>query len=460
MKQIIKNYSFDKTSKTVTCTDFLGLSLDRLLLITNVTTNTIIYQFNNPALGGAVASNVLTLAYDTSAMHSSDKLQIIYDCATGDPLYDAVTPTSSAVQGTTAAGATDTGNPVKVGGVYLTTPPTLTNGQRGDLQVDSQGRLLVNTAPLAAATDSVATQGAVTELTSLSAGALNADLVPSTDVTPYRAFSLQVTGTWAGTISIQASDDNGTWANLGTTVKDSTQTFLTAGNFTSNGTFSGPLAHKYLRVRMLAYTSGTANGVLELFTVGASMPLQMVTASTAIGAGVPTTAFYMGVTDGSSNLRGLGSAAQGDLTSGASILGVTQYLFDTAQTNIYQRKRNVSVFKTATATSASGTNLWQPGAGKKFRLMRYMIQVTGDVSVTGGGTVDVILKEGASGLAAAFSFYAPATGGTATGNGIGSGWVDLGNGILAAAADAILVIGLSTSLITGKVRVIACGTEE
>jgi hypothetical protein len=40
-----------------------------------------------------------------------------------------------------ASGTTDSGNPVKVGGKYTTTPPTFTTGQRGDLQLDSRGNL-------------------------------------------------------------------------------------------------------------------------------------------------------------------------------------------------------------------------------------------------------------------------------------------------------------------------------
>lgn len=45
------------------------------------------------------------------------------------------------VQGNVASGATDSGNPIKVGGVYNTTRPTFTNGQRGDLQIGSRGSL-------------------------------------------------------------------------------------------------------------------------------------------------------------------------------------------------------------------------------------------------------------------------------------------------------------------------------
>lgn len=49
--------------------------------------------------------------------------------------------------GGVASGATDSGNPVKVGGKYNATPPTLTDGQRGDLQMDSAGNTkIVNAA--------------------------------------------------------------------------------------------------------------------------------------------------------------------------------------------------------------------------------------------------------------------------------------------------------------------------
>ncbi len=45
------------------------------------------------------------------------------------------------VQGNVASAATDSGNPVKVAGVYNTSLPTFTNGQRGDLQVSANGNL-------------------------------------------------------------------------------------------------------------------------------------------------------------------------------------------------------------------------------------------------------------------------------------------------------------------------------
>lgn len=45
------------------------------------------------------------------------------------------------VAGNIASGVTDAGNPVKVGAIFNTTLPTFTNGQRGDLQIDSKGSL-------------------------------------------------------------------------------------------------------------------------------------------------------------------------------------------------------------------------------------------------------------------------------------------------------------------------------
>lgn len=48
------------------------------------------------------------------------------------------------VVGDSASGATDSGsNPVKIGGVYNSTLPTFTNGQRGNVQLSSKGSVLV-----------------------------------------------------------------------------------------------------------------------------------------------------------------------------------------------------------------------------------------------------------------------------------------------------------------------------
>lgn len=72
-------YTFDKVSKTITFSG-LNCSLDGLLMVTDVTNGTIIYQFNDPAKGGTLVNNTLTLTYNTNVagFSNSDNLQIFY----------------------------------------------------------------------------------------------------------------------------------------------------------------------------------------------------------------------------------------------------------------------------------------------------------------------------------------------------------------------------------------------
>jgi len=72
----IGSYSFNKTAKTITFKDCGQLTLDNILLITNVTDHLIIYNFADPATTGTMVNNVLTLTYDTSSMSDTDNLQI------------------------------------------------------------------------------------------------------------------------------------------------------------------------------------------------------------------------------------------------------------------------------------------------------------------------------------------------------------------------------------------------
>lgn len=61
------------------------------------------------------------------------------------PLVISGTAASGAqpVAGEVASGATDSGNPVKVGGKYNSTLPTFTDGQRADLQLGARGATIV-----------------------------------------------------------------------------------------------------------------------------------------------------------------------------------------------------------------------------------------------------------------------------------------------------------------------------
>lgn len=67
------------------------------------------------------------------------------------------TTSPNAVQGNVASAATDSGNPVKVGGVFNTTAPTYTNGQRGDAQITARGEQLVSISQGAVAANVIGT---------------------------------------------------------------------------------------------------------------------------------------------------------------------------------------------------------------------------------------------------------------------------------------------------------------
>ena len=92
MKLLVENYTFDASTNQVTLTDYNPVVIERLLMITNVVDNTIIYQFNNPILGGTASTNVITLTYNTSSMADTDELQIFYDDAdTPMPISGSIT---------------------------------------------------------------------------------------------------------------------------------------------------------------------------------------------------------------------------------------------------------------------------------------------------------------------------------------------------------------------------------
>ena len=75
------SYSFNPATKKITFSGLIyNITLQNILLITNVTANTIIYNFADPSTGAvSFANNVLTLTYNTASMNASDVLQIYLD---------------------------------------------------------------------------------------------------------------------------------------------------------------------------------------------------------------------------------------------------------------------------------------------------------------------------------------------------------------------------------------------
>lgn len=124
------------------------------------------------------------------------------------------------------------------------------------------------------------------------------------------------------------------------------------------------------------------------------------------------------------------------------------------------RLRTPATFNTVQANAAGNTALWTPAAGKKFRLTRYCVVVTGDAATAGGAVVVISLFDGAAGATGqVHAAFCPAVA-LAAGALYVSPWVDLGNGYLSAAANNVLNVNLSAALTAGVVNVICCGTEE
>ena len=94
---IIESYTFTPSTRTIVVTG-KNIRREQLLLITNTTTGTVLYNFSDPALGAtsyvnavdattAQETTTLILAFNTTAMSSTDKISILVEEA-----YQEMTP--------------------------------------------------------------------------------------------------------------------------------------------------------------------------------------------------------------------------------------------------------------------------------------------------------------------------------------------------------------------------------
>jgi hypothetical protein len=109
-------------------------------------------------------------------------------------------------------------------------------------------------------------RGGWSELSGLSAASGNADLVPAMDVSGYKSFSIQIGGTYSGTLTFQGSNDNVIYRSIALNQMDIPGTITTTTSSTNITYYCATLAYRYLRIRMTAYVSGTATGTLELYS--------------------------------------------------------------------------------------------------------------------------------------------------------------------------------------------------
>jgi hypothetical protein len=159
MKQIVTNYTFSTSGKTITLTDFSvshPVDLKRLYLITDVTTNTVLYNFADSTVASATVSsnNVITLSKLQGGESNSDGLQIVYEALATDPIYETPLLPANAAQeagGNLATIATNTtglataSNQSTANTNLSTIATTQTSGAQKTQIVDGSGNVIAST---------------------------------------------------------------------------------------------------------------------------------------------------------------------------------------------------------------------------------------------------------------------------------------------------------------------------
>lgn len=116
-----------------------GLALDATLALLTLSQGSTTSGQSGPLLQAAVAT--------ASPAYTNGQTSPLSLTTSGGLRVFAIQTTASnfnaQVVGNAASAASDSGNPVKIGSIFNTTLPTVTNGQRVDSQADARGKLLV-----------------------------------------------------------------------------------------------------------------------------------------------------------------------------------------------------------------------------------------------------------------------------------------------------------------------------
>lgn len=181
--------------------------------------------------------------------------------------HGADTKGNTFVTGPVASAATDSGNPIKVGGKYNAAVQAFTNGQRADLQLDQRGGLLIQDGQ---AIPSVSVTSATT-------------LFTVADTSGYGTASIQITSIGSGnTVIFEGSEDGTTWSAV-QSYNPGSQVGITSSTTTSVGITFVPIISKQFRARVSTYGSGTitAQGSLR----NGALPKQTVAVGGGMGDG-------------------------------------------------------------------------------------------------------------------------------------------------------------------------------
>jgi len=199
------------------------------------------------------------------------------------------------VVGDSASGASNAGNPVKIGGAFNTTQPTVTNGQTVDAQMTARGAQIVATG-VDTFTVAVSGTAAVTQSGTWNIGTLT---TITNAVTVSQATAANLNATVTGTV---AATQSGTWTN---TVTQATAANLNATVVQATGSNlhvvvdSGTITASAGALADLVGSTGTLNALNAAATINAFGYLAVggfLAAGTLIGTIVPEVSFDGGTT--------------------------------------------------------------------------------------------------------------------------------------------------------------------
>ena len=177
------SYSFAPLTRQISLFGIPPINLEQVVLITNVTTGAIIYNFADGATNAtSLLDMVLTLDFDTSPMSASDRLQIIVDLPVSvvQPQPQPAVPVIVGEEGDQTI-------------VY---DPQLSQLFGARPLVSMDGKLMSKVAA-----DSIQVTGVL--------GVIGKELrVPTA---AYPVVGIQISGTWTGTILWEVSLDGGNW---------------------------------------------------------------------------------------------------------------------------------------------------------------------------------------------------------------------------------------------------------
>jgi hypothetical protein len=323
MKQIITNYSFSTSGKSITLSDFGSshpVDLKRLYLITDVTTNKILYNFADNTVATAVVSsnNVVTLSALQGGESNSDALQIIYDIVVGDPAYEL--PQTELTDGTNVANVMTPGTANSSGNAILVGPTSYTQAF---------------------------------SYTAITNG-------PTFDVGNYKTVSVHINTQYnSSTVTFQTSNDGVNWVALALASTASTISQASTSSTSTGALYEGTIRGRYFRLSVTGtYSSGTCAGVI-VFSTGSSSPVSVGATTTPSGGGVSigtiTSSASSLISTTTSNLGGMALISIHGTYAGVSF-GIS--VSDDAQSTFY----NVPIYDVAAeAWLAPGATI-SPGA--------------------------------------------------------------------------------------------------